>query len=277
MDRNENKKQETEIIEEKQVLMSEKKKNSYFSENGWFGIFAIFGVAFLIFFYVFQVFMVPIKIVGSSMQPTINTKIVSETDTDHSDIVYYHKQKKYSNDDIVIISNPNKKYVEQGNVESIIKRVIACPGQTLIFTATIDRENSTLDNKVYYYDVSVKDKNGNNVDLDDSYLSSTNRMKFTEKDYRDLLDKSQVSTSPVFPFLQNIYLSLMNEYTETPHTYSLTLGKNEYFVLGDNRNGSEDSRYFGTIDLEDISGKVLLQVEYGENLWSAIWNKITNK
>lgn len=40
---------------------------------------------------------------------------------------------------------------------------------------------------------------------------------------------------------------------------TVTLGKNEYFVLGDNRNASLDSRseYIGNVKLEEITGKIM--------------------
>ena len=39
--------------------------------------------------------------------------------------------------------------------------------------------------------------------------------------------------------------------------FPLTLGEDEYFVLGDNRENSSDSRIFGPVKAEHIDGKVL--------------------
>ena len=41
-------------------------------------------------------------------------------------------------------------------------------------------------------------------------------------------------------------------------TFKVTLGKNEYFVLGDNRENSTDSRVLGPIDKKQIKGKGIL-------------------
>jgi len=42
-------------------------------------------------------------------------------------------------------------------------------------------------------------------------------------------------------------------------TYPLTLGDKEYFVLGDNRENSEDSRSFGAVTPDAIKGRLLLR------------------
>ncbi len=44
-----------------------------------------------------------------------------------------------------------------------------------------------------------------------------------------------------------------------PEGQEVTLGQNQYFVMGDNRSGSEDSRSFGPISGNSIIGKFTLR------------------
>ena len=47
--------------------------------------------------------------------------------------------------------------------------------------------------------------------------------------------------------------------TKVEGAKSVLLDKNEYFVMGDNRAGSLDSRYFGAVNRGFITGRVILR------------------
>lgn len=55
-------------------------------------------------------------------------------------------------------------------------------------------------------------------------------------------------------------LSYGSVITNTTGNIDLTVGENEVFVCGDNRNNSLDSRAFGTVDAKDIVGKLSLRL-----------------
>ncbi|MCD7785130.1 MAG: signal peptidase I [Oscillospiraceae bacterium] len=59
------------------------------------------------------------------------------------------------------------------------------------------------------------------------------------------------------PYIRNLTLN-----DEGGFTYPVTVGEGQYFVMGDNRQGSRDSRdaKVGLIDREDILGKVVLRL-----------------
>lgn len=46
---------------------------------------------------------------------------------------------------------------------------------------------------------------------------------------------------------------------ESDQYHDIRLEANQYFVLGDNRSASMDSRHFGTLTREDIEGKVIIR------------------
>lgn len=49
-------------------------------------------------------------------------------------------------------------------------------------------------------------------------------------------------------------------YGETSDYEEITLGEDEYFILGDNRPISKDSRYFGPVKKDEIIGKVIFRL-----------------
>lgn len=48
--------------------------------------------------------------------------------------------------------------------------------------------------------------------------------------------------------------------TSTPGNADIKLQKDEMFVVGDNRNNSEDSRYFGPIKTNDVVAKLVMRI-----------------
>ncbi len=58
---------------------------------------------------------------------------------------------------------------------------------------------------------------------------------------------------------QSMPLSSNSATLDEPITYPYTLGEDEYWVMGDNRENSLDSRYFGPIAREDVSSRAWLK------------------
>ena len=133
---------------------------------------------------------------------------------------------------------------------------------------TLDEENGkTLD----YYLVEPTAKGKYDVVILFSGLYGTGTMEKTFLYYASKWMASKQLKPVVFviPILEKFgshkyFRNFVDEKISTPtypalekQSYPVTLGTKEYFVLGDNRLNSVDSRYFGIVKAEEIRGIVI--------------------
>lgn len=210
------------------------------------GAMIIFGVCFVSCMFVFQVLFTQIEVIGYSMLPTINQSATGNDGDKKTDFVYYMQTNNYKREDIVII----KEGKTPSNAK-LIKRIIAVPGDSISFVKT----GGSPSNGRYTYEIYL-----NNNKLVEDYIYE-----------QDLELYSTIEPSTHFDY----YTALMNAF-KNDQIFVETLEENEYFVMGDNRNNSTDSRYFGPVKKSDFIGKVVLHVEYGETLFNAIFKSLFN-
>lgn len=257
---------QTNTNQEFEPIPEKPKFEGYKTNTLLFYFLCVFGVVFLSIFFVFNVYFQPITVVGQSMLPTINAETISNDDTTHTDVVYYREKDSYTHGDVVIISNETDHYIDNSDrssrVNFLIKRVIACPGDTITFYFTEKDEQ----NHLYYYDIVVKNSQGEVVDLDEeSYVKEPMYL------YHDPLHPIVYND-----FYKNIAPNIVNDFILDPEERKSTITVSEdcYFVMGDNRNNSSDSRSFGEVSLSDICGNVRIQVKYGDSLWESIFKAL---
>lgn len=249
------------IEEFKQDEKHQSQKPKFKSESALFGFLLVFSLVFLLSFYFLNIYITPIKVVGSSMQPTINTQILNDEDEEHCDIVYFKAQESYKTSEIIIMTNPNQKYIDDSDVNYLIKRVIARPGDTIKFIPASDSPAYLINSKIYYT-IEIYDKFGNVILSAENYIKEDmyyyNNIQVYEK---ILADEKYATFSQIFNVLR---------YGQSTQ---ITIPERQYFVMGDNRNNSTDSRVFGCVAAEDIAGSVKLRVPYGKTLIESLFSK----
>lgn len=200
------------------------------------GVLVAFAIIFIFGIFFGRIVFFPIEVQGVSMQPTLNKSAAQEDE--HGDIVYLGSDRKISYGDIVVFDSGLKV---NGKSQNYIKRVIALPGDTVEFKV------ANVENNFIYYDL---------------YINGIKKVEDNIKDQMRIYEFTQ--SDEEMAFLQT-FLNRPNR---------LTLGENEFFLMGDNRNNSLDSRHLGPINKSRFLGKVYLHIPQGQSIFEAIFDKI---
>ena len=191
----------------------------------------------------------PFRIPSGSMQPTILI----------GDFIFVNKLayginipfSKYSSKlntpergDIIVFKSKSK--------ENYIKRVIGRSGDKINYI----NKNLYINNKLIHSKYKAKKFKINNNNL------------FIEINYKkEFLNPNK-----------EYYIQVYNNINDANYAFSdLIVPNNSFFVLGDNRDNSEDSRYWGFVNEKDVVGKALIiwmSIDY--NLIDIRWNRLFN-
>ena len=178
----------------------------------------------------------------TSMFPTVgwdgyfwvNKRAYRKGEPERGDLVVTVRTLVGSKDDYVTERDPQYLVQYQGSLfrvgygslkPRLVRRIMGLPGETI----------EIIDRKVYI--------NG------EPYWDPT-----AVPDFRDITPSDAIETYE--GELDELELLYMKHYVLLDNMKPLTIPEGHYFVLGDRRGGSLDSRHFGPIAKEDIFGKI---------------------
>lgn len=183
------------------------------------------------------------KVPTGSMQPTLKAgDFIFSTRFDY-------KIGTPERGDVVVFSYPQQARV------NYVKRVIALPGEK------VEIKNGIIfvNDKAFHTEADMKsaEEDNPNRDIFDVYSET-----LPEQETYQIIRKKQMGQESSFG--------------------PLVVPENQVFVLGDNRDASDDSRYWGTVPYEYLHGQVRLiwfsidsQRKWANNSFSSVrWNRL---
>lgn len=210
----------------------------------WYGLIGVLLLIAMVFVPVRIFFVEPFSAPSTSMVPTIpggSNLLVQKWGYGH-----------YSTFGAKLITRPLSIAVERGDVIAFdypvnpanvfVKRVVGLPGDLVEYR----------DKHVF---INGSDTRGKRLD---DYLLAGLSLKFVQR-YRERLAKSEhdIVIEPDVPAIFHDQQSLPADCVSANDTLRCKVPAGAYFVMGDNRDNSKDSRYWGFVPSGAIVGKVV--------------------
>jgi signal peptidase I len=159
---------------------------------------------------------------------------------------------------LIGISNPQRGeiVVFDNNNKLFVKRILAIPGDIV----------QIKENNFYVNRKKLPLKPTTNQLVENKKLPSSNKYSFnTFQESNFLHSKNHHSYTVIFAkdLPSRIHSNLVTDNIE------FEIAQGHYFMIGDNRNLSHDSRYFGSVQRDKIVGKVNTVLFNYQQLWHA--------
>ena len=106
-----------------------------------------------------------------------------------------------------------------------------------------------------YFRLEKNINNGDVLVISKEGKKYTGRVVARENDTVEITEEGELKVNGSLVMENNIYYKTpkYDDYV----SYPLKLKDNQYFILGDYRDGARDSRYFGAVDEDEIEGKII--------------------
>ncbi|MFT6986080.1 MAG: signal peptidase I [Psychromonas sp.] len=232
--------------------LDEKTVSNIYSENVLIenarSLFPVIAVVFVLRSFLYEPFLIP----SGSMMPTLLTGdfILVEK------YGYGVKEPVWQNT-LIAMGKPERgdvavfKYPEDIRVD-YIKRVIGLPGDRIVYK---DKELYLIPNCDKAQCGSYKKLDTNFLE-DKTFSDARSKAKGMQKVYSEILGETvhQILINPGAPEQVGEYYQQKDIAT---YKYEWVVPKGHYFMMGDNRDDSEDSRFWGFVPEQNLVGKAV--------------------